>query len=82
MLHDLSSMQDASRIGQEMQEEAAEVHEEVPEAVQAGRQEEKAVREDLLRARLLAYSLQHNRRILSDLPMWHTFAAPARRSCA
>ena len=68
--------------GQEMQEEAAKVHEEVPEEVQAGRKGEKAVRADLLRVSLLAFSLQHNRRILSDLPMWHTFAAPARRSCA
>ena len=54
MLHDLSSMQDASRIGQEMQEEA-EVHEEVQQEVQAGRQEEEAVREDLLRAKGLGF---------------------------
>ena len=46
-------MQDASRIGQEMQEEA-EVHEEVQQEVQAGRQEE-AVREDLLRAKGLGF---------------------------
>ena len=45
-------MQDASRIGQEMQEEAED--EEVQQEVQAGRQEE-AVREDLLRAKGLGF---------------------------
>jgi hypothetical protein len=56
---------------QEMRDEAAKVHEEVQEELQEGRQEETAaVREDLLQARL------------SRISRWHTFAAPARRSCA
>jgi hypothetical protein len=61
-----------------MREEAAEVHEEVQAEVQAGRQEEEeAVREDLLRARLLAYGFAAKPQ---DPDIAHT-ARPSR-SCA